>query len=173
MEIFQYFLINDLGSHLLLTRTMTNLFTPIILVIVLFACNTSNKTNNGQTLRNNTTEGDTLYLETGLKLVFTKKSDDTVKVLPKRMIKTHINLYANSLDNKVWSTHEGRGMPMDFQYTITQMISGFDEAMKYTMKGDRIMAVIPPELGYGAAGRAPAVPPNATLYFDIEVVDVR
>ena len=42
----------------------------------------------------------------------------------------------------------------------------------YAREGDRILAIIPPELGYGATGSGNAVPPNATLQFDLDMLKV-
>ena len=50
-------------------------------------------------------------------------------------------------------------------------IPGFSEAMKLMQKGGRYELRIPPELGYGARGAPGAIPPNATLDFEVELLD--
>jgi cyclophilin family peptidyl-prolyl cis-trans isomerase len=60
------------------------------------------------------------------------------------------------------------------QFALSGLIEGWKEGLtNYDMRagGTRIL-IVPPELGYGAAGSPPAIPPNATLYFEIEVVEV-
>jgi peptidyl-prolyl cis-trans isomerase A (cyclophilin A) len=59
-------------------------------------------------------------------------------------------------------------------FTLANLIEGWKEGLaNYGMRagGTRIL-IIPPDLGYGAAGSPPTIPPNATLYFEIEVVEV-
>ncbi len=53
------------------------------------------------------------------------------------------------------------------------LVSGFREAMLRMNVGDKARVFVPSYLGYGAAGRAPRVPPNTDLYFDIEIVGIQ
>ena len=52
------------------------------------------------------------------------------------------------------------------------MIKGWTEGLQLVKKGGKIELVIPPELAYGKKGAGDAIPPEATLYFDVEVLDV-
>lgn len=70
------------------------------------------------------------------------------------------------------SREEGRE-PFEFQLGFGQVIQGWDEAVNAMPVGTRAILVIPPGLGYGEQGSPPTIPPNATLYFDIEVLEVR
>lgn len=54
-----------------------------------------------------------------------------------------------------------------------QLIAGWNEGLIGMKRGGRRRLVIPPALGYGAAGRPPVIPPAATLVFDIEILDIR
>ena len=59
------------------------------------------------------------------------------------------------------------------QVGVKQVIAGWDEALLTNMKvGGKRSIIIPSQLGYGARGAGGVIPPNATLYFKIELVGV-
>lgn len=61
--------------------------------------------------------------------------------------------------------------PLSFQLGRGFVISGWDEGIALMRQGDRVRLVIPPGLAYGAAGRGP-IPPNATLIFEVELLEI-
>ncbi|MGL1931335.1 MAG: FKBP-type peptidyl-prolyl cis-trans isomerase [Desulfotalea sp.] len=63
-----------------------------------------------------------------------------------------------------------RGQPIDFPVGRGQVIQGWDEALLGMKKGEKRVLIIPSDLGYGPSGRGP-IPPNATMVFDVELVD--
>jgi peptidylprolyl isomerase len=65
-----------------------------------------------------------------------------------------------------------RGQPFAFPLGAGQVIPGFDRGIKGMRVGGRRIIVIPPRLGYGAAGAPPDIPPNATLIFVVDLVGV-
>ena len=69
------------------------------------------------------------------------------------------------------STHVS-GSTLTFQVGSGMAIPGFDEGMIGLSKGSRVRLVIPPSLGYDNAGVAGLIPPNATLYFEVDVIEV-
>ena len=88
------------------------------------------------------------------------KATDTVKV--------H---YTGKLPNgKVFDSSVERGQPVEFQ--LNQVIPGWTEGLQLVKKGGKIQLVIPPVLGYGKQGAGASIPPNSTLIFDVEVLDV-
>lgn len=67
-----------------------------------------------------------------------------------------------------------RGAPIEFTCGVGQVIMGWDEAMQLLNKGSKARLVIPSELGYGSTGAGNGViPPNSTLIFDVELVDIK
>ncbi len=72
---------------------------------------------------------------------------------------------------KFHSTRD-RGEPFAFTLGAGQVIWGWDEGVKGMKVGGRRKLVLPPQLAYGDAGAPPAIPPNATLVFDVEVLKV-
>jgi FKBP-type peptidyl-prolyl cis-trans isomerase FkpA len=64
------------------------------------------------------------------------------------------------------------GEPAQFTLEPGGLIEGWVEGIPGMKEGGRRKLTIPPELGYGEAGYPPAIPPDATLVFDVEVVEV-
>ena len=112
---------------------------------------------------------DTTFLESGVKYVFLKRGDGP-KVDSLTGVTTHINLIIGT--DTVWSTYAEDQEKFDFYAQRTSLIAGFNEVVMHTREGDRILAIIPPELGYGESGSGERIPPNSILHFDIEILEV-
>ena len=63
-----------------------------------------------------------------------------------------------------------RNQPLNINVGQTQLIQGWMEALTMFNRGSKVFLIIPATLGYGAQGAGGVVPPNATLYFDMEVL---
>ena len=75
-------------------------------------------------------------------------------------------------DGTVFDSSRDRGTPFSFTLGVGQVIQGWDQSLIGKQVGDRFIVAIPPELGYGAQAVG-SIPANATLIFDVEVLDIQ
>ena len=82
--------------------------------------------------------------------------------------------YSGSLENgKVFDSSYTRKKPIEFPLGMGNVIEGWDEGIALLHVGDKARFVIPSHLGYGSRGAGGVIPPNATLIFDVELMDVK
>lgn len=85
-------------------------------------------------------------------------------------------LYNESKPDKKGSKFDSsrdRNDPFDFRLGRGEVIRGWDEGVAGMKVGGRRTLTLPPDYGYGAQGFPPDIPPNSTLVFDVELLDVR
>lgn len=82
--------------------------------------------------------------------------------------------YTGTLENGTkFESSRDKGTPYSFVIGQGKVIKGWDEGLMTMKVGGKRKLIIPSKLGYGPAGRPPSIPPNSTLLFDIELLDVK
>ncbi len=94
-----------------------------------------------------------------------------VEIVNHSKIKVH---YIGMLeDGTKFDSSYDRGEPFSFQIGLRQVIEGWETGIMSMKVGGKRTLIIPPELGYGERGAGELIPPNSTLIFDIEIIDVQ
>ncbi|WP_242131722.1 peptidylprolyl isomerase [Aestuariivivens marinum] len=106
----------------------------------------------------------------GLRYQIIQKGDGT-KAEKGKTVSVH---YKGQLaDGTVFDSSYKRNQPIDFALGVGQVIPGWDEGIGLLKVGDKARFVIPSHLAYGSAGAGGVIPPNATLIFDVELMNVK
>ncbi len=114
--------------------------------------------------------GQEIVLDSGLRMIEhvkgkgdTPKQGQTVFVHYKGMLET----------GKQFDSSHDRGQPFSFPLGMGRVIKGWDQALATMNKGNKRTLIIPSELGYGERGAGGLIPPNATLIFEVELIDFK
>ena len=76
-------------------------------------------------------------------------------------------------DGTQFDSSHSRGQPIQFILGQGMVIAGWDEGIAMMRKGGKARLIIPPQLAYGSRGAGGVIPPNATLNFEVELVEIR
>lgn len=87
---------------------------------------------------------------------------------PNARVRTHY--HGTLIDGTVFDSSVERGQPAEFG--VSQVIAGWTEALQLMPEGSRWRLFIPPELAYGEKGAGSDIPPNATLVFEVSLLEI-
>lgn len=114
--------------------------------------------------------------ENGLKFTILQEAPtDAKKPTPGATVTVHYTgwLEENGQPGKKFDSSVDRGQPFTFIIGIGQVIKGWDMGVMDMKVGEKRRIIIPSDLGYGARGAGAAIPPYATLIFDVELLGIK
>ncbi|MBL8803775.1 MAG: FKBP-type peptidyl-prolyl cis-trans isomerase [Planctomycetes bacterium] len=114
---------------------------------------------------------DIITTTSGLKYSVLSKGDGTTKAKAGDKVKVHYTGWLPTT-GKIFDSSLRAGQPFEFVLGRRKVIEGWDEGVALMSRGDRFKFTIQPERAYGANGAPPTIPPNATLVFEVELLDV-
>ena len=138
----------------------------VLLALVLFAA--------AATQVSAQTQGKTMTTASGLQITDTKVGTGAQPQTGQTCVMHYTGwLYNNGTKGAKFDSSLDRGEPFEFAIGQGQVIKGWDEGVATMKVGGKRTLIIPPELGYGSRGAGGVIPPNATLIFEVELLDVK
>src|SRR6202163_2969187 len=120
------------------------------------------------------TAGKTMTTASGLQIIDSKVGTGATPKAGQICVMHYTGwLYEGGAKGKKFDSSVDRGQPFEFPLGRKQVIGGWDEGVATMKVGGKRTLIIPPELGYGARGAGGVIPPNATLIFDVELLEVK
>ena len=119
------------------------------------------------------TAGDTMTTASGLQIEDAKIGEGASPQTGQTCVMHYTGwLYEGGKKGAKFDSSVDRGQPFAFKIGVGQVIKGWDEGVATMKVGGKRTLIIPPDLGYGARGAGGVIPPNATLIFDVELLDI-
>jgi FKBP-type peptidyl-prolyl cis-trans isomerase len=154
----------------------------LALLLCLSGCNDADKSGNelpksvsstlpasGAGASTNAPAGEMKTTASGLKYQVLKQGTGTVS--PKASDTVKVHYHGTLLDGTVFDSSVERGEPISFP--LNGVIKGWTEGLQLMKVGDKFKFVIPPELAYGDRSPSPKIPPNSTLVFEVELLEIQ
>tara|TARA_B100000900_G_scaffold408162_1_gene421999 strand:+ start:425 stop:1204 length:780 start_codon:yes stop_codon:yes gene_type:complete len=113
---------------------------------------------------------DTITTESGLKYIIIKKGEG---VSPYASQFVSVDYTGYLADGTIFDSSIDRGEPIVFPVGVGKVITGWDEGIMLLNTGAKARLIIPSDLGYGEQGAGGIIPPNATLVFDVELLEIK
>jgi FKBP-type peptidyl-prolyl cis-trans isomerase FkpA len=145
-----------------------------VIGVVVFVSACATKESQNQTAQTNaaasSAAGQLITTSSGLQYQILKEGSGSVAQSGKK-VSVH---YTGWLTNGTkFDSSVDRGQPFQFQLGAGQVIKGWDEGVAGMKIGEKRKLTIPSNLGYGERGAGGAIPPNATLVFDVELLEIQ
>jgi len=120
------------------------------------------------------TDGKPMTTASGLQIIDTKVGDGAAPKTGQICVMHYTGwLYENGQKGRKFDSSVDRGQPFEFPIGTHRVIAGWDEGVATMKVGGKRTLIIPPDLGYGGRGAGAVIPPNATLIFDVELLDIK
>lgn len=112
---------------------------------------------------------------TGLMYIETTAGDGITPERGKKVVVHYTGYLAEEgfKRGKKFDSSFDRNQPFSFTLGVGQVIKGWDEGVAKMSVGGKSTLIIPPDLGYGVRGAGGVIPPNATLIFDVELLEIK
>lgn len=109
----------------------------------------------------------------GLHYIVTQEGNGA-KPSPGQKVRVHYTGWLDGFDNegRKFDSSRDRRKPLAFKAGVGQVITGWDQTLLDMKVGERRKVIIPSDLGYGKRGAGGVIPPNADLYFDMELLSI-
>jgi peptidylprolyl isomerase len=145
--------------------TSPRLFAAVAAALCLLGCQKAADTH----ALDDTAPGEIMTTRTGLKFQILKHGHGTVSPRATDTVKVHY--HGTLLDGTVFDSSVERGEPVSFP--LNRVIAGWTEGLQLMKVGDKFKFIIPPDLAYGPNSPSPQIPPNSTLVFEVELLDIQ
>jgi len=107
---------------------------------------------------------------TGLRYIILKPGD-VAGPSPEKGMEVSVLYKGMLIDGTVFDQSPNENSPLKMRLGRGGLIEGWEQAIQKMHKGEKWLLIIPPEMAYGARGRPPSIKRNATLVFEMELVD--
>lgn len=100
-------------------------------------------------------------------------TDGDGQTFPKPGQKVFVHYTGTLTDGSKFDSSRERGRPFTFFIGKKEVIRGWDEGVAKMSKGQRAKLICSPDYAYGERGHPGIIPPNSTLHFDVELIDIQ
>lgn len=109
---------------------------------------------------------------TGLRYIILKPGDQS-GAMPVKGMEVSVLYKGMLLDGTVFDQSPDENSPLKIRLGRGNLIEGWEQALQKMHKGEKWLLIVPPEMAYGARGKPPTIKRNATLVFEMELIDFK